>query len=367
VGKNQLPAEKTNMAKNLKGKLKRGLRVITTVDIKIEDLIIENRFRDLTDEDVEMLVESLEELGQPRTITVRKHLDKPEKYRVIAGATLVKAAEKLGWPSVRADVLKCSDAEARRWEIDENLNRHRLTAIEEADHIAERMRTFDNEEAESGQKGGKPKQGRPQGTIAKAAGKLRLKGKTQKARRKQIERGLKIASITPEAKVAAKEAGLHDNRSALLEIADQDTTEEQLAKVQKLARGKTSSKAKKRNPWLGNWKTKKTKQSASKASLSPKDKKGLAKLLKLWNAAAKLKGGFGDASQAVRDRFIERILESASSKEDDTETELKPQQDDQEMDGNDNNNDDLNAANDNDDDNDNDDEDNEQSNDSDWV
>jgi ParB/RepB/Spo0J family partition protein len=352
------------MAETLKGKLKRGLRVIKTLDIKIEDLIIENRFRDPTDEDVEMLGESLEEHGQPRAITVRKDPDKPEKYRVIAGATLVKAAESRGWPSVRADVLKCTDAEARRWEVDENLFRHRHTAIEEAEHIAERMRTFDNEEAESRQKGGKPKQGRPLGAIAKAAGKLRLKGKTQKARRKQIERGLKIASITPEAKAAANETGLHDNRSALLEIADEDTTEEQLAKVQELARGKSSSNVKRRrNPWLRT-KTKKTKQSASKASLSSKDKKALAKLNKTWDET-ELKPEFDKASQAVRDGFIEHILRSASGEKDDTETELEPkQQDDNNDDENDNdkNNDDEND-NDNDNNNDNN---NEQSND-DWV
>jgi ParB/RepB/Spo0J family partition protein len=355
------------MAKKLKGKRKPGLHVIATRDIKIEDLIIKDRFRKPTDEDVEVLVESLEEHGQPRAITVRKHPDKPEKYRVIAGATLVKAAQRLGWPSVRADVLRCSDVEARRWEIDENLNRHRLSAMEEADHIAERMRTFANEDGESGQKDGKPKQGRPVGAISKAAGKLRLKGKTQKARRKEIERKLKIASIAPKAKAAAKEAGLHDNRAALLEIADEDTTEEQLAKVQELAWGKTSSKAKGRNPWRRIRKTKKTKQSASKASLSPKDKEGVAKLVKLWNEAAKLKRGYDKASQVVRDSFIERIQESASSEEDDTETELNPtQQDDQELDGNNNDNDDRNDANDNND-NDNHDEDNEQSNDSDWV
>jgi ParB/RepB/Spo0J family partition protein len=367
VGENQLPAQERIMTKKSKGKVKRGLRLISTSDIAIEHLVIEDRFRDPTDKDVEMLAESLEEHGQPRSISVRKHQDKPEKYRVIAGATLVKAAEKLKWPSVRADVFKCSDVAARRWEIDENLNRHQLNALEEAEHIAGRMQTFANEEAESGQKDGKPKQGRPLGTISKAAGKLRLKGKTQKARRKEIERGLKVASIAPEAKAAAKEAGLHDDRAALLEIADQDTTEEQLTKVQELARGKTSSKAKGRNPWLRNAKTKKTKPSASKPSLSPKDKEDVAKLLKLWNEAAKLKRGFDKACQAVRDSFIERIQESASSEEDDTETELNPtQQDDQELDGNNNDNDDRNDANDNND-NDNDDEDNEQSNDSDWV
>jgi ParB/RepB/Spo0J family partition protein len=358
-----------------KGKLKRGLRVIATRDIKIEDLIIKDRFRKPTDEDVEVLMESLEQHGQPRAITVRKHPDKPEKYRVIAGATLVKAAQRLGWPSVRADVLKCSDVEARRWEIDENLARHRLSAMEEADHIAERMRTFANEDAESEQKDGKPKEGRPQGAISKAARKLRLKGKTQKARRKEIERKLKIASIAPEAKAAAKEAGLHDKPSALLEVAEEDTTEGQLAKVQEIAQGKTPSKAKNRNPWLGNGETKKTKQSASKASLSPKDKEDVTKLLKLWNETAKLTRGFGKASQAVRDRFIERILETASSAEDDTETKLKlDYNDDNGNDDNgnddngndDNGNDDHHRNDDNENYNDNDNEDNEQSSD-DWA
>ena len=354
------------MAKKSKGKVKRGLRVIATLDINIEDLIIEDRFRNPTDEDVEILVESLEQHGQPRAITVRKHPDDPEQYRVIAGATLVKAAEKLGWPSVRADVVKCTDIEARRWEIDENLNRHRLTAMEEGDHIAERMRTFANEEAESEQQDGKPKQGRPQGAISNAARKLRLKGKTLKARRKEIERGLKIASIAPEAKAAAKEAGLNDNRSALLEISDKDTTEEQLAMVQEIAQGKTSSKAKRPNPSGRNGKTKKTKRSASKASLSRKDKKVLAKLIKAWNEAAKLKREFGEASQAVRDRFIERILESASSEEDDTETKLKLH-----FDGENEINDNSNE-NDNDDDNGNDDDtendhDNDDEDNDDWT
>jgi ParB/RepB/Spo0J family partition protein len=361
------------MFKKSKGKVQRGPRVVATRDIRMEDLIVEDRFRDPTREDIEMLVESLKELGQPRAITVRRHPDNSKKYRVIAGATLVKAAGRLGWPSVRADVLKCTDVEARRWEIDENLNRHRLTALEEADHIAERMRTFDKEDAESGQKHSKPKEGRPQGAMSKAAHKLRLKGKTQQARRKEIERGLKIASIAPEAKVAAKEAGLHDNRSALLEIAEQDTTEEQLAKVQEIVQGKTSSKAKRRNPWRRNGNTKKGKQSASKSSLSPKDKKVLGKLLKAWKQAVKVKHEFNEASQAVRDCFIELILEAAASEEDDTETKLTPsQQDNEEMSKHDAN-DDANDDEDNDENNDvnvdeseNDAEDNQESNDN-WA
>ena len=144
---------------------------------------------------------------------------------MIAGVTLVKAAKMLGWTSVRADIVNCTEAQARRWEIAENLYRARLTALEEAKHIAEWVRLIAERKQVSRQNVAKPKGGRPEGAITKAARKLPIKGKTEKARRKRIERGLKIASISPEGEAAVREAGLDDNRSALREIANEETAE----------------------------------------------------------------------------------------------------------------------------------------------
>jgi hypothetical protein len=76
--------------------------------------------------------------------------------------------------------------------------------------------------------------GRPNGGIAQAARVLCVPGKTEEARRKSIERSMKIAGISSEAKAEAKRLGLDDNQSALLAIANV-TPEEQVAKAQERA------------------------------------------------------------------------------------------------------------------------------------
>jgi ParB/RepB/Spo0J family partition protein len=235
------------MAKKSKRKRNRGLHVLATRDIKIEDLIIGERFRPPRDEDVAKLAESLKTLGQVRPITVRKDPDQDGKYIVVAGATLAEAAEMLGCTSVRADIVKCTEAQARQWEIAENLYRAELTALEEAKHMAEWVRLVADSESVLRQDVAKPEGGRPEGAITKAARKLPIKGKTEKARRKRIERGLKIASMSPEAEAAAREAGLDDNRSALRKIAKEETAEAQVEKIQEIVKRQAKEQAAKAN------------------------------------------------------------------------------------------------------------------------
>jgi hypothetical protein len=71
----------------------------------------------------------------------------------------------------------------------------------------------------------------------------RAKLKARESNRERA-RGLKVASISAEARAAAKEAGLDDNRSVLLEVAKEGTVEDQLAKVQEIAARKTASRGK---------------------------------------------------------------------------------------------------------------------------
>ena len=53
--------------------------------------------------------------------------------------------------------------------------------------------------------------GRRKGGISEAARKLPVQGKTHAAKRKNVERALKVDSIFPEAKDAIKKAGLYQN------------------------------------------------------------------------------------------------------------------------------------------------------------
>jgi hypothetical protein len=109
--------------------------------------------------------------------------------------------------------------------------------LDRADHIDQWVSLHDADEF-SGQPDQKRKPGRPQGGIAKAARDLPVPGKTTDARRKFIERAIKTASIAPEAKVAARNAGLANNQSALLAIANEPTLEAQLANVEVLSASK---------------------------------------------------------------------------------------------------------------------------------
>jgi len=46
-----------------------------------------------------------------------------------------------------------------------------------------------------------------------------------------VQRAVKVAAIAPEAKQAARDAGIDDNRTALLAVAKEATPEAQVAKV----------------------------------------------------------------------------------------------------------------------------------------
>jgi ParB family transcriptional regulator, chromosome partitioning protein len=223
----------------------RAPRIVATRDIKIEDVVFRDRLRPVRAENVAKLAESLKIFGrQMRSITVRPDPEQDGKFWGIAGATLFDAAKSLGWTHIRADIMECTEVEARLWEAMENLYRAELTALEEAEHQAECVRLIVEREAVSRQNVAKPKGGRPEGAIAKAARELPLKGKTQPARRKAIERGLKIAAISPEAKGAVTKAGLDDDRSALREIAKVQSSKEQLSKVREIVKRKAKEHAK---------------------------------------------------------------------------------------------------------------------------
>ena len=86
--------------------------------------------------------------------------------------------------------------------------------------------------------------GRPEGALTRAARELCVPGTTPKARRKFIERALKIDGIWPEVKSAARAAELDDIQSALLSIAGEHSVEAQLAKVQEIAAHKAMPRRK---------------------------------------------------------------------------------------------------------------------------
>jgi hypothetical protein len=158
----------------------------------------------------------------------------------------VKAVEAEAMPSTAVAILPEGDPIERRLsEIRKVLDDHAATtALVHAELIAEWVALTDHKESISGQTVQKSRRGRPQGGIAKAARELPVPGDTEDARRKVIERALKIAKIEPEAKLAAQAAGLDRKPTALLDVARERTVEAQLDKVHVLAERKRAPRRK---------------------------------------------------------------------------------------------------------------------------
>lgn len=121
--------------------------------IPLDAIEVEDRIRVLNPAYAEEIAISFEDkgghpVGQITPIEVRR-LRKTGKYRLISGLHRLEAARDLRWPTIAASVLDCTDNEARLREIDENLARHDLTAMDRALFIHERQRRWDAEHPDS--------------------------------------------------------------------------------------------------------------------------------------------------------------------------------------------------------------------------
>ena len=124
------------------------------------------------------------------------------------------------------------DVDSRMEKIKEVLGYAAMPTLEKYELVAEWVRYASKV---SGQVVQKPHGGRPEGGIARAARELPVPGKTPEARRQFIKRAIKIDSMWPEAKSAARAAGLHNIQSELLAIAEEHSPDAQIAKVQEIA------------------------------------------------------------------------------------------------------------------------------------
>jgi ParB-like chromosome segregation protein Spo0J len=175
------------------------------------------------------LAQSIRRLGLQTLPTV---VERDGRYKLVAGRHRVEAMRLIEGPEGEIDVrvVDFDDIEARLWAISENLHRNELHPLRRSEQIAEWIRlTEANQSSQVGpveskrdegatvhevssQLATKPQGGRPESGIRAAARELGV-GKDE------ARRAVKIDSITPEAKEAAREAGLERNQSALLKVA----------------------------------------------------------------------------------------------------------------------------------------------------
>jgi ParB-like chromosome segregation protein Spo0J len=202
--------------------------------ILVEDVqVISKHHREVDGRKVASLAASMAKIRLRTPITVRRiEKDLDTKIFLSAGLYRLEAAKKLGWEYIDAFVMEGTKADARMWQLMENLYRADLTALQRAEHVTELVQGVlqGAEGVQVAPPGGQQPHDRGIKKAAKALGFTR----------DEVRRSLKIDGICEAAKTKAKELGLDDNQSALLKIAEEDGKEAQLGLVEDIKSGKTS-------------------------------------------------------------------------------------------------------------------------------
>ncbi len=222
------------------------MTTIETAKLAIASILVPPRLRPIDPATVEMLAASFAERGQDTRIIVRVSDDEDEGlvYRLIAGAHRLAAATRLGWTHIAAEIVEAGDDEARLIEIDENLVRRELSALDRAIFLAERKAVWERLHPETAHGGARKSRKEQVANLATwsrfskdAANRTGLSERT-------IQRAAELVRrLHPAARDALRLSDLADNQSQLFALADLEP-EAQLAVARTIAEGQATSLAK---------------------------------------------------------------------------------------------------------------------------
>lgn len=213
--------------------------------ISIAKVVVPSSRADLDEEVVAGMAHSMRVYGQLHPIYVRNVIKKRKQANAISrtvlvtGAHRLAAAKRLGLKKIWCVEVKGNQTEARLVELIEDLwRKKRLSVLRRSEKLVEYIELASTMVKVSGQVDQKKGRGRPPGGKALIARELPGMHGTTNAIRKVVERAVRINSIAPQAKQAAKQAGLANIQSALERIANAGGPSDQLKMVAKLAQTK---------------------------------------------------------------------------------------------------------------------------------
>lgn len=207
---------------------------------RVDDIVVPDRKR--SGGDVRGLCESIEKIGllNPITVVVRDipdgspggHIERPV---LVAGFNRLEAFRKLGRDEIPALVVSHEGLEKELAEIDENLIRNELTALEKAEHLERRKSIFDMMGEESGKSFSTLATGR--GHVGFAADTAEETGVTKQAINQSIRRANKIA---PDVKKEIADTPIADSGVELDALAKADPKDQRIA-VKRVKEGKAKT------------------------------------------------------------------------------------------------------------------------------
>lgn len=120
--------------------------VRSVVRIKIDRIDASERLREISEAHAQVIAASMlehEKTGGRRQLQPVELVQRGDGYRLVFGAHRLRAHQLNGWDEIDAEIVTLTDAGLRLREIDENLIRHELTALDRARFLSERKRLFE--------------------------------------------------------------------------------------------------------------------------------------------------------------------------------------------------------------------------------
>lgn len=114
-------------------------RLTTIAELPTSAIEIVDRLRDVREEGVQALMEAIDQQRFGGRIVVRRTR---KGDLVLDGAHRLTAKQRLGHATIPTDVVRCSDDEARMFELDGNLAGAKMTALELAYFLARRRELY---------------------------------------------------------------------------------------------------------------------------------------------------------------------------------------------------------------------------------
>jgi ParB-like chromosome segregation protein Spo0J len=190
------------------------------IEIAPDDIVIPDDMRPVDEETVAQLTDSIDQIGlQAQGIVTIKWnpIDSTKRATLITGRQRLEAFRRKGWEMIPAVVFDGTAAEAELWRIYENLARKELTSLERSERIARAVTLVDEKRRSAQVAQSQHPNDKAISATSRALG----------IDRRRVQRSLRIAGLSDEAKTVATDLGLADNQRVLSNTAASAVTPEE--------------------------------------------------------------------------------------------------------------------------------------------
>ncbi len=197
---------------------------------------------------LELLKDSIASAGLLQPIVVDTSL------RLVCGFHRLEACRALGWEAVPVVIQPLVGAYAKLAEIDENLCRHELSALERGEHTALRKKLYQELRAAEAERAGeppsspRPKKGKPKDVDPEALARAFLAETAQRTGRSkaQVAQDVKIGELDADVRTMLHETPLREKKNELVALTKMPVDEQREA-VARVKAGEAKSVRPKRS------------------------------------------------------------------------------------------------------------------------